>query len=569
MTSQEKAERFAKGAPELNQKEIEQINNLFPAYAFRRSRTREIWTTCCGHHGTLGEADTERAILTAEHQREPRGYAPAPVEKVCCPYCGHPVLVKELGRTGMRENLVRWRRAVVLRWYRGKLWARAYDCQKEYPREECLTEKPRCYLKGVYRFAPGKAEGTSRYYHTFPFTGITTQSGPLTHGKWCIGNPFSANSEFGAWYDIVNLAEVQKTPFRYCEIEKAISFSIKPVQLLTACCFYPRQIEMLMKAGMEKVVRDLVNYGVKNAYVVNWDHPERNTCFDVDRQTLKRFLRTDRNIETLKLYKKLKGKVDVMTCAEWVKGGMDYLRISGDAKKWGIPMEQLLRYLDRNTSRTLRRGYGMLPVLGAWRDYLHAAEALGYPLHRENVLMPTPLGPAHDSATAKYRNRLAEIAERERKQREQQRAEQDRLMQLQFQERLPKLEQKYSYEAGGYLIRVPQSKEEVVEEGRKLQHCVAGYADRYIAGKVTILFMRKKGAPDTPWITIEMAGNTIVQIHGYRNEGMYTRKGPFAPDPRVKYQAFLNPWLDWLEHGSKRAKDGSPKLPRKKKGNAA
>ena len=37
MTEQEKAERFAKLAPPLNDGELEAINALFPAYLFRRS----------------------------------------------------------------------------------------------------------------------------------------------------------------------------------------------------------------------------------------------------------------------------------------------------------------------------------------------------------------------------------------------------------------------------------------------------------------------------------------------------------------------------------------------------
>ena len=47
MTEQEKAELFAGKAPPLNQAERDAINALFPAYIFRRSRTDEIWTTCC------------------------------------------------------------------------------------------------------------------------------------------------------------------------------------------------------------------------------------------------------------------------------------------------------------------------------------------------------------------------------------------------------------------------------------------------------------------------------------------------------------------------------------------
>ena len=131
MTEQEKAERFAKSAPPLREGELEAINALFPAYIFRRSRTDEIWTTCCRKHMVVQDEDMmvttpERnflAVMWEPHQREPKNrYQDSAKPTVQCPLCGKMVIVKELGRTGGRGNLSRYRRAVVLRWYRGALW---------------------------------------------------------------------------------------------------------------------------------------------------------------------------------------------------------------------------------------------------------------------------------------------------------------------------------------------------------------------------------------------------------------------------------------------------------------
>ena len=208
----------------------------------------------------------------------------------------------------------------------------------------------------------------------------------------------------------------------------------------------------------------------------------------------------------------------------------------------------------------------------AWKDYLTAAQALGYQLHHENVLMPRPLGPAHDSATDRHRN----VLERERRERLERQREEVRQQEEDFEkkkaaypERKPTLEKKYAFELDGYVIRVPADGDEILAEGRKLQHCVGGYADRHLAGRTTILFMRKAAHPDEPWLTIEMDGNKLRQIHGYRNEGLYTSKGRFAPDPREVYKDFIDTWLDWLKKGSQRDEDGRPKLPKDKKGAAA
>ena len=569
MTSQEKAEQFAGKAPPLNQAERDAINALFPAYIFRRSCTDEIWTTCCRKHMVVQAEDMmvttpERnftAVMWEPHQREQRNrWDDAPKPNVRCPLCGRMVIVKELRYTGKRENLSSYRRAVVLRWYRGALWARAYDCGKHYSKDKgySLTGEPKIKLVGVYRFKPGLAEATTRYWWDYPFSSIERQDGPLVKGHWNIHGPFNANADYGVGYDVIGLEEIQKSPFRYCMAEEAERKFTKFLHFLTACCFYPRQIEMLMKAGMSDVVMDFVERGVKHAAVINWDEPSPAKAFKVPRQDMKTFLGTNRDIRILELYKRLKGRASLEECAEWISRGVNIKATLRAAKKWNLPPEKLIRYLRSNVGCARFGGMSSMDAaLRYWEDYLTAAEAMGYQLHRENVLLPKALGAAHDSATAKHQNKM----ERERKKAQ---AEKDRLAALSYEERRVELEKKYGFAMDGYLIRVPANKDEVLNEGRILQHCVGGYADRHMNGTLTILFMREAKKPGVPWLTIEMSGNKLVQIHGFKNEGLYTTKGRFAPDPREVYREFLDTWLDWLEKGSRRDKKGNPKLPKKK-----
>ena len=565
----EKAEQFAGKAPPLNQAERDAINALFPAYIFRRSRTDEIWTTCCRKHMVVQDEDMmvttpERnfpAVMWEPHQREQRNrWDDAPKPTVQCPLCGRMVIVKELRYTGGRDNLSRYRRAVVLRWYRGALWARAYDCGKHYSKDKgySLTGEPNTKLVGVYRFKPGLVEATTRYWWDYPFNSIERQDGPLVKGHWNIHGPFNANADYGIGYDVIGLDEIQKSPFRYCVAEEAEQKFSKFLHFLTACCFYPRQIEMLMKAGMSDVVRDFVERGVKHAAVINWDEPSPAKAFKVPRQDMKAFLGTNRDIRILELYKRLNGRTSLDECAEWISRGVNIKPTLRAAKKWNLPPEKLIRYLHSNVGCARFGGMSSMDAaLRYWEDYLTAAEAMGYQLHRENVLLPKALGAAHDSATAKHQNKM----ERERK---KEQAEKDRLAALSYEERRVELEKKYSFAMDRYLIRVPANKDEVLNEGRILQHCVGGYADRHMNGTLTILFMREAKKPGVPWLTIEMSGNKLVQIHGFKNEGLYTTKGRFAPDPREVYREFLDTWLDWLKKGSKRDKQGNPKLPKKK-----
>ena len=128
-----------------------------------------------------------------------------------------------------------------------------------------------------------------------------------------------------------------------------------------------------------------------------------------------------------------------------------------------------------------------------------------------------------------------------------------------YQKRLKKLVNRYTFSTKRWLIRPPVSAGEITAEGKALHHCVGGYAERHVKGSTTILFLRDRKQPGKPLVTIEMKGAQIVQIHGYQNDAGQ------AVMPMVRYAAILDPWLAWLADGSKRNKDGTPKLPKKKR----
>ena len=213
----EKALRMVKAAPELTQKEEQEINALFPAYIFRVRRDRELWTTCCREHHKIAkgqETYAEQKVLDAEHTPEPKfrygnqvNNHPFPTP---CPYCGRLCAVKELGRTGSRGNLSSYRRVVVLKWHRGSLWARAYECAKHYNTDESrLCNPPGMGLVGVYRFRPGSAEQAIRGYYwwgrTFGDFYFHQQTGPLKKGKWELTRQFSYSNEYGMGYETIGV----------------------------------------------------------------------------------------------------------------------------------------------------------------------------------------------------------------------------------------------------------------------------------------------------------------------------------------------------------------------------
>jgi len=548
----EKEQKFRERAPALRQKDIREINALFPTYFFRRRSTGEVWTTCCGRHETLGP---EAAIWTADHVSEPGSRWDTRTanlhDKELCPFCGAVGTVKDIKYTGRRDNLTAWRRFALCRWDGKALWVECGEGKKEYGDIRFLTKKPTVCSHSLYRFGKNAVECIIDEYGLG--CGILRKYPYAAFDKKTVDHPFWSSVD-GRSYRVIGLEDIGKSPVKYCQAERWAAKEHEIVKFLHLSHVYSRQVEMLMKAGMGEVVWDLAIRGVKHCAVLDWKAAEPKKAWKLPPEVLREFLRTlgpeDREIRKLEVWKSLnrKGKAGFREVMEaWPLLG-DYNAMDF-AKKWGAEPLRLWRYLERQSGK-----------FHVWRDYVEAGQKIGLNLYRDDVLFPQSLAEAHDAAVAE-RNRRAQ-AERDRQWAEQKRQEAEERRRAEkaakgYDQYRKKLEKKYGWEAGKYRITVPEGKEAIEREGRELKHCVGGYADRHIQGKTVILFMRKVSHPDTPWLTIEMNGAELVQIHGYRNEGAYSAKR-IAPDPREVYREWLDRWLAWVANGSRRKKDGTP-----------
>ncbi len=88
-----------------------------------------------------------------------------------------------------------------------------------------------------------------------------------------------------------------------------------------------------------------------------------------------------------------------------------------------------------------------------------------------------------------------------------------------IRERKKKETRKWEYTNDVYSILMPEDAEDIIREGRLLQHCVgsAGYIGAMAREKCTILFLRKNGDTGKPLITIEERDGAIRQCYGFRD----------------------------------------------------
>lgn len=72
-----------------------------------------------------------------------------------------------------------------------------------------------------------------------------------------------------------------------------------------------------------------------------------------------------------------------------------------------------------------------------------------------------------------------------------------------------------AYTGNGYCIVIPTKPEDLAEEGINLSLCVGDYIERVAEGECHILFLRRRGAPERPLVTLQLSGKQICQAQGF------------------------------------------------------
>lgn len=549
--------------PMPTEEELAAVNDLFEPYVFYKTVKdgRLLTTSCCGKKSVLyptvrrTETPENREFLAAKHNDEVR-----------CPFCGRPA---ELRCAGIRrDSLAEWQPVLFLREMDGDILALGVWARKIYSDTTRLWKGPEYHIVSAYRFSPGRAVQYENYWGNMKKQVLEGEYDPQ-HLK--IRDPFTDGGYMGGSvyipYWVAGMDAIEKSAFRYCQYDlfwfrDGMKFHL--MEYLAACCIWPRNIEMLMKCGMDKLVSDLVLGVRKNARLFHWGEENPKKAFGLDGQEWRAFVESGYDLRALGIYKRLRsgGYRHSFPLAKSIcqlvvdKNGAGWFFRT--CKETGLEPARVMRWLGWSDSLCSRGITGVFVRFGQWRDYIRFCQRLGYDLKDETVSLPRDFMRRHDETAVE----VARLDRIERDRREAERKKELAEKYQQFEKGLAQRAEKYDFALGDMFIRVARTFEEIVEEGNALKHCVGGYAGRHIEGKVTILFLRRTAEPDVPFVTVEMDGNRLVQAHGFRNDAG-------GRPPQEVYAAFFNTWLDWIGRGSPRDKNGAPKLRRKKGAHAA
>lgn len=532
--------------PVVTSGDIQRMNALFPHYLFFRPEKTGVRfsASCCGRSEFLDynrrtDYPWQRELLEAAGHNRVH----------FCPWCGRAVTMKDLRKAGKRRQLDTYRCTVLLHAAEDALYADAVVLNKSYETEESLTAPPTYCLSSSYRFAAGDVMEAD-YQVWGDKAWISHERGRLGRRK-LVQEPFKTgclNSFHCEPYFILNRSALRECPvIRYCayftDWTRDMTRFDDFISYLTAYCVYPRQVELLVKAGLREPVEALIYRRKKFADAICWEEPDIRKAMNLTARDLREVLERKPPMLALEL-RNLAGR---WFSQKWTVGeAVEFLRSFGE--EWGryflsfcrrfrLDPRRLTRYLEENCVVDAELPWrDITDVFQEYRDYLEAAYLLGFCLEHSRVLFPEDLHAAHDRAAAQLLERQSPAAAERAASKGAERMK------------------KYSFELDGLKIVFPLTAASIRKEGKALCHCVGGYAERHLKGVVTILFLRKASAPNTPYVTIEMNGNRIVQIHGYANE----RGG--QKSPRAAHREFLDTWLAWLKGGSRRDERGRPVL---------
>lgn len=387
-------------------------------------------------------------------------------------------------------------------------------------------EPTNIYIDYIVRYTPDGAELLAYYY------------GGVAEYKMI--EPYWGSGVFGNvhYYNEKYNSEILKHGFMKYHDPSGAGYNGYKKLLYMHYSLQHSAVEKIVKAGYGEIAENIIDYNMPYKSVIDLDGRTFPEIFRMDGNEyadMKNFAE-QHGITTsdLQLYKKLKSiaksakRKYTFADAAIIKkiASQSYIKpndVMKVLKQTGLTPTKLRNYLD--VKMPVCRYNPYFAPCKDYIDYLKECTELGYDLTDSQINRPSDFYKAHDRTAKAVAVLKKELEERKRKK------ETTAYLETKYK----KLVKKYEYAEGNYMIIVPKSAMEIISEGEKLDHCVAGYADRHIQGKLAILFMRDVNMPNVPLYTIEMWGNNCQQIRGRKN---------CAPTPAARQ--WFNNWLKQL-----------------------
>lgn len=281
----------------------------------------------------------------------------------------------------------------------------------------------------------------------------------------------------------------------------------------TEAKYYIDQISLIERIGRYPCIEYLIKLGMTDIAKAVIDRNTRGLVNPRGRSAKQVLRLTDAEWGEVK-GKKLTVNMAMLETLKWVR-----------AKKLRLNMGHICRIAKERALYTIKDIHSRCPGadltntikycwkkriwFGEYLDYLNQMVELHMELNDKQMLYPRDFAHMHEAL--EERLRIIRKDKRDKAEREKDQKLADRLA---SGELAP-----YCFSALGWVMRPLLSRDEVVEEGTRQHHCVAGYANNYAEGLTVLCVIRREDNMNQPLYTVEFAKNGhLVQCRGERND---------------------------------------------------
>ena len=394
-----------------------------------------------------------------------------------------------------------------------------------------LTWGKELFVRCYHRYSNGKLAERQRY--------VFADDGAVRYGSddskhWSIRKtfrePIFCKSGYGYSFDnsytILNRKALAASYMKHSQLERYTGNLV--MEYLHLYCKH-HNLEYLMKSGYSGVIEVAYTYNgffreqehLSIAYPINWKTNNLLKMLDLNRTEFKALQGNEEMYLTYIYWRKIfpKNKPEELLLIGKVFGS-EHGTLTSLCELTKLKPYRIAVYLDKNKIR-----------LSDYHDYVDQCRKLHYNLCDTAISMPHHFMDMHTRLTVIINLQIQEQAKERRRKQE-----------AVYQEKLKQFEKNMierislEYQSENFIICLPKSVGEIIQEGSVLHHCVAGYAERHATGKLNILFIRQAENPAVPFYTMEVTvdGN-IKQVRGLHNSD----PTPEISDLIEEYKAYL------------------------------
>lgn len=438
--------------------------------------------------------------------------------KSTCPHCGVEAIYTHISETPRRTIECEW--PLVVSKKQGKIILAGYRVMRTIEKDgstSFVTNPYEAYVfdgKKAYRFAGWFGA----------MFGIQIFTGVWEPRKRFLDYYGSAGLIYYTQEDIFKDTQFENCKFDLYEAAARKKGYLRPVSFLREFQKHP-QIENLITQGFEEIAVRCVESNIGTE--INWKEKAPRKMLNLTKEDFNFLKYKSLDVEELKRFRLVRERLPFASQLDigWIATNFSYT-LEDLLKEEKV--ERLIRYIKKQKQSARE-------VYLDWKDYISTAKKLGYDITRDLIRYPKNFGAAHDRVTGLLKHKKSEE------------------LKLQFEKLYQEL-QPYCWEKNGLLIRPAASEDELIEEGKILDHCVGEYGEAHCKGR-TIFFIRRISEPEVPYYTLQLdiKRKIILQNRGYKNNHAHNPKPP-------EIDQFAE---DWLNHVVKADK------PKKKKRNVA